>query len=163
MTETTAGICSTPSLKYMKQIGGPDRMHHIGVPYPNTLMKVQMLCLNQSWEKEKVKCFSIILQIIDPVTGTSLPPGERGEICVKGPMVMKGYLNDEEATLRTLDMEGWLHTGDIGFHDQRGYIYLVDRLKELIKYKAHQVGVCEPCSDCVSYINVILILSGCPI
>ena len=69
----------------------------------------------------------------------SLPPGKSGEICFKGPSIMKGYLDDKEATDRILDKRGWLHSGDIGFHDENGYVYLIDRLKELIKYKGYQV------------------------
>jgi acyl-CoA synthetase (AMP-forming)/AMP-acid ligase II len=56
---------------------------------------------------------------------------------------MRGYLGDDEATARTLDAEGWLHTGDIGHADEDGWFYLVDRLKELIKYKGFQVAPAE--------------------
>lgn len=51
-----------------------------------------------------------------------------------------GYLNNPEQTSATLDSEGWLHTGDLGYMDNNGYLYIVDRLKEMIKYKAHQVA-----------------------
>jgi acyl-CoA synthetase (AMP-forming)/AMP-acid ligase II len=75
--------------------------------------------------------------------GQDAPPGENGEIWIRGPQVMQGYLNDPEATARTLDAEGWLHTGDIGHVDQDGFFYVVDRLKELIKYKGYQVPPAE--------------------
>ncbi len=79
-------------------------------------------------------------RILDPGTGNDLGVGERGEILLRGPNVMKGYLNRPAETAATLDQDGWLHTGDIGYVDQDGYYYIVDRLKELIKYKGHQVA-----------------------
>ena len=82
-------------------------------------------------------------KIVDVVTGAALPAGERGEICVRGPNVMRGYWNDPEATARTIDHDGWLHTGDVGYADTDGYFYVVDRVKELIKYKGMQVAPAE--------------------
>lgn len=66
-------------------------------------------------------------------------PHEEGELCFKGPLIMKGYIGDEDSTAKTIDREGWLHTGDVGYYDTDGYFFIVDRLKELIKYKAFQV------------------------
>lgn len=60
-------------------------------------------------------------------------------MCFKGPLIMKGYIGDEEATAATIDKDGWLHTGDIGYYDNEQYFFVVDRIKELIKYKAFQV------------------------
>ena len=82
-------------------------------------------------------------KLVDVVTGAELGLGERGEICVRGPNVMRGYWNDPEATARTIDADGWLHTGDIGYADGDGYFYVVDRVKELIKYKGLQVAPAE--------------------
>ena len=77
-------------------------------------------------------------------TGTELGIGERGELCCRGPQVMKGYyLNNPEATASTLDKDGWLHTGDIAYVDENGLFFIVDRLKELIKYKGFQVAPAE--------------------
>jgi len=64
-------------------------------------------------------------------------------VCVRGPQVMKGYLNNPTATASTIDPEGWLHTGDIGHVDGDGHLFIVDRLKELIKYKGFQVPPAE--------------------
>ncbi|KHJ90442.1 AMP-binding enzyme [Oesophagostomum dentatum] len=82
-------------------------------------------------------------KIISTSTGEEVPDGERGEICVRSPTIMKGYLNRAEATAETVDSEGWLHTGDIGFVDEKGQTYIVDRLKELIKVKGLQVAPAE--------------------
>ncbi|KAB2015014.1 hypothetical protein ES319_D09G267900v1 [Gossypium barbadense] len=82
-------------------------------------------------------------KIVDPVTGEALPPGQRGELWLRGPTVMKGYIGDEKATAETMDSEGWLKTGDICYFDSQGLLYIVDRLKELIKYKAYQVPPAE--------------------
>ena len=67
----------------------------------------------------------------------------KGELCCKGPNVMKGYLNNAEATAECLDGEGWLRTGDIGYLSEDGYLMITDRLKELIKYKGFQVAPAE--------------------
>lgn len=83
------------------------------------------------------------VQVVDPATGKSLGVDEDGEIWVRGPQVMKGYLNNEAATRETLDADGWLHTGDVGHVDSDGHTYVVDRLKELIKYKGFQVPPAE--------------------
>ena len=82
-------------------------------------------------------------RVVDWATGQDLPPGTDGEIWVRGPQVMKGYLNNPEATARTVDADGWLHTGDIGHADAGGVFFIADRLKELIKYKAYQVPPAE--------------------
>jgi long-chain acyl-CoA synthetase len=83
------------------------------------------------------------LRIVDIETGEiDLPPGETGEIVVRGPQVMKGYWNAPEETARAL-RDGWLYTGDIGRVDQEGYIYIVDRKKEMIKYKSFSIAPAE--------------------
>lgn len=82
-------------------------------------------------------------KVVDYATGAELEPHEEGEICIRGPQVMKGYLNRPEATAAMIDPDGWLHTGDIGYADDEGYFYIVDRAKELIKYNAYQVAPAE--------------------
>ena len=83
------------------------------------------------------------VDIVDPATESSLGVDEDGEVWVRGPQVMKGYLNNEAATRNTIDDDGWLHTGDIGHIDADGHLFIVDRLKELIKYKGFQVPPAE--------------------
>jgi acyl-CoA synthetase (AMP-forming)/AMP-acid ligase II len=82
-------------------------------------------------------------RLVDPSTGEDAAPGERGELWVRGPQVMKGYLNNPTATADTLDGEGWLHTGDVAIVDANGCFTVVDRVKELIKYKGYQVAPAE--------------------
>jgi len=82
-------------------------------------------------------------KIVDLETGEALGPGEEGEYCVKGPQVMKGYFNNQKATDDMLSPDGWLSTGDIGYYDEEGLVYIKDRLKELIKYKGSQVPPAE--------------------
>ncbi|HZF27807.1 MAG TPA: AMP-binding protein [Gammaproteobacteria bacterium] len=82
-------------------------------------------------------------RIVDTETGLDLSVDEPGEVWIRGPQVMKGYLNNPEATARTVDADGWLHTGDIGVVDADGFLLVVDRLKELIKVKGFQVAPAE--------------------
>jgi 4-coumarate--CoA ligase len=82
-------------------------------------------------------------RVVDPGTGDDLDLGADGEVWVRGPQVMKGYLNNERATAATITDDGWLRTGDIGHIDEDGHLFIVDRLKELIKYKGFQVPPAE--------------------
>ncbi|CAA7020115.1 unnamed protein product [Microthlaspi erraticum] len=82
-------------------------------------------------------------RIVDPVTGQVLGPNHTGELWLKGPSIMKGYFSNEEATSSTLDSQGWLRTGDVCYIDEDGFIFVVDRVKELIKYKGYQVAPAE--------------------
>ncbi|XP_072979998.1 4-coumarate--CoA ligase-like 7 [Typha angustifolia] len=82
-------------------------------------------------------------KIVDHVTRKALSVGERGELWVRGPAVMIGYVGDDEANASAFDANGWLKTGDLCYFDKDGFLYVVDRLKELIKYKAYQVPPAE--------------------
>ncbi|MFS8029359.1 putative AMP-dependent synthetase/ligase [Helianthus anomalus] len=73
--------------------------------------------------------------VVDLVTGLYLPPGKTGELWLIGLAIMKEYLNAVEATSSTIDKDGWLQTGDIVYFDQDGYLHIVGRVKEIIKYK----------------------------
>ncbi|KAG6391433.1 hypothetical protein SASPL_149187 [Salvia splendens] len=79
-------------------------------------------------------------KVVDWVTGAHLPSGSVGELWLRSPGNMKGYLNNIEATMVALDKDGWLHTGDIVYFNQEGYLYVIDRLKEVIKYKGFQIA-----------------------
>jgi acyl-CoA synthetase (AMP-forming)/AMP-acid ligase II len=82
-------------------------------------------------------------RIVDVATGDDLGTDVDGELLIRGPQVMRGYLNNPEATSRTLDSDGWLHSGDVARVDADGYFTIVDRLKELIKFKGYQVAPAE--------------------
>ncbi|KAI8570078.1 hypothetical protein RHMOL_Rhmol01G0005300 [Rhododendron molle] len=122
---------------------------------------VLSMCLAFAKEPFEIKsgsCGTVVrnaeMKIIDPDTGNSLPRNQAGEICIRGDQIMKGYLNDPEATERTIDKEGWLHTGDIGYIDDNDEIFIVDRLKELIKYKGFQVAPAELEAMLIAHPNI---------
>jgi len=88
-------------------------------------------------------CPSTEARVFDVERGVDAPPGAVGELWVRGPQVMTGYLDQPEATAAMLDPDGWLHTGDLVRIDADGWVFVVDRLKELIKYKGYQVAPAE--------------------
>jgi acyl-CoA synthetase (AMP-forming)/AMP-acid ligase II len=114
LTETTTAVCSTAGAPL-----GP-RDGSVGVLLPDTEAR-----------------------LVDPASGQDLGTGEPGELWVRGPQVMRGYLNAELATAAVLDPDGWLRTGDLCRVDTDGYLFVVDRIKELIKYKGYQVAPAE--------------------
>src|SRR5438128_5027450 len=114
MTETSPVTHSSPADPAKMKMGS------VGPPAPNTECKV-----------------------LDPASGAELGPNQEGEVCVRGPQIMKGYLNNPEATAHTIDADEWLHTGDIGYADEDGHFFIVDRVKELIKYKGFQIAPAE--------------------
>jgi len=82
-------------------------------------------------------------KIVDLDTGVELPAGGVGELLISGPQVMQGYWKAPEATAETIRPDGWLRSGDIARMDEDGYLYIVDRAKEMIKYKGYQVAPAE--------------------
>jgi long-chain acyl-CoA synthetase len=71
--------------------------------------------------------------------GDALPPGERGEVCIRGPQVMRGYAHRPDATAESIDADGWFHSGDVGILDEDGYLAIVDRTKDMLLYKGYNV------------------------
>nr|ABY60842.1 4-coumarate CoA ligase 1 [Ruta graveolens] len=111
---------------------------------------VLSMCLSfakEPFETKSGSCGTVVrnaeLKVIHLLTGSSLPCNQPGEICIRGAQIMKGYLNDPEATAATIDVEGWLHTGDIGYVDDDDEVFIVDRVKEIIKFKGFQVPPAE--------------------
>ncbi|XP_015172015.1 PREDICTED: 4-coumarate--CoA ligase 1-like [Polistes dominula] len=114
LTETTMAVLRSPS---------NCKFGSVGVVAPDTLAKV--------------------ISIDEPNSGKALGPNCKGELCFKGDLIMKGYCNDTNSTNIAIDKDGWFHTGDVGYYDEDGYFYIVDRIKELIKYKGFQVPPAE--------------------
>ncbi|GAB9465119.1 hypothetical protein Gpo141_00002537 [Globisporangium polare] len=84
-----------------------------------------------------------VMKVKSLTTGEELPSNQQGELLFKTPQLMKGYLNNPEANEASFSADGFLHTGDIGYIDDDGFVFIVDRIKELIKYKGHQVAPAE--------------------
>ncbi len=114
------GLTETSPVTHMIRPDGENRPGSIGPPLSGT------------------EC-----RLVEPETGEDAAAGERGELWIRGPQVMAGYLNNDEATASTIDSDGWLHTGDVATVDEDGFFEIVDRLKELIKYKGYQVAPAE--------------------
>jgi acyl-CoA synthetase (AMP-forming)/AMP-acid ligase II len=83
------------------------------------------------------------IRVTDPASGVDREPGQPGELWFRGPNVMKGYLHNPEATAATVDEDGWCRTGDIAQVDADGFVQIVGRVKELVKYKGYQVAPAE--------------------
>ncbi|MBD3350821.1 MAG: AMP-binding protein [Candidatus Lokiarchaeota archaeon] len=110
------GMTETSPLTTMNPVKGKKKLGTIGIPLLN-----------------------VDLKLIDPATKQEVPIGEPGEICVKGPMVMKGYYNQPEETKKVFDDQGYLHTGDVAVFDEEGYLRIVDRTKDMINVSGYKV------------------------
>jgi acyl-CoA synthetase (AMP-forming)/AMP-acid ligase II len=116
------GLTETSPVTHVTRGDAPDdgKVDGVGPPLPNTEVK-----------------------IVDTASGIEIGPRQQGEICIRGPQVMKGYLNRPWDTAAMIDADGWLHTGDVGSADEDGCLFIVDRVKELIKFKGLQVAPAE--------------------
>ncbi|KAJ0102176.1 hypothetical protein Patl1_06000 [Pistacia atlantica] len=94
-------------------------------------------------------------KIVDVETVVGLGPCRRGELLIKSPTIMQGYLGNEEATRETIGEDGWLRTGDLGYFDEDGFLYVVDRIKELIKHNGYQVAPAELEALLLSHPNIL--------
>jgi len=103
------GMTETSPLTTMNPYKGQRKLGSIGLPLLNTELK-----------------------LVDPGTDKEVPLGEPGEICVKGPQIMKGYYNKPEETKKAIDKDGYMHTGDVAIMDEEGYLRIVDRTKDMI-------------------------------
>ncbi|KAK0081179.1 hypothetical protein PV325_012630 [Microctonus aethiopoides] len=105
---------------------------------------------------ETIGCLfpGIDCKVIDPETSKSLGKHKTGELCFRGDFTMLGYKGDPEATSQTIDNNGWLHTGDLGYYDHDGYLYVVGRLKELIKFNGFQIAPAEIENLLLTHVDV---------
>ena len=110
------GMTETSPISTMNPFQKPKRLGSVGLPVLNTEMK-----------------------LIEPDSGEEVPLGEPGEICVRGPQVMKGYYNKPEETAKAIDKDGYMHTGDVGVFDKEGYLKIVDRTKDMIIVGGYKV------------------------
>ena len=115
MTEASPVVTLTPLDRSKVKIDS------VGFPIPDTELK--------------------IVDVEDP--SKTLPPGEPGELAIRGPQIMKGYLNKPEETAKVLTPDGWYLSGDIARIDEEGYVYILDRKKDMIKYKGYQIAPAE--------------------
>jgi long-chain acyl-CoA synthetase len=119
LTEVTMIATGNPAF-----VSGTRKPGTVGVPVFDTEISIQPLGGDAS---------------SPPGGGAPLPPGERGEVCIRGPQVMRGYANRPEATAAAIDADGWFHSGDVGVLDQDGYLSIVDRTKDMLLYKGYNV------------------------
>ncbi|XP_016840941.1 luciferin 4-monooxygenase isoform X2 [Nasonia vitripennis] len=97
------------------------------------------------------------VKIVEIETGQVLGFDEQGEICCKSPMLTPGYQNNPEATAETIDKEGWLHTGDIGYRDKNGEFFIVDRIKSVIRYRFHHIYPSEITEHLLRHPDVLAV------
>ncbi|CAH2001725.1 unnamed protein product [Acanthoscelides obtectus] len=128
-----------------KELKDKFNVHHVSQGYGMTETTLAVLATSHGKAKSG-SCGKVVpgmmAKVIDD-DGKALGQYQEGELCFKGPLIMKGYVGDPESTRNTIDADGWLHTGDVAYYDSDGYFFIVDRIKELIKYKAFQVAPAE--------------------
>lgn len=133
------GMTETSPLTTMNPYKGKKKLGSIGLPLLNTDIK-----------------------LVDPETGNEVTLGEPGEICVKGPQVMVGYYNKPEETKKTIDADGYLHTGDVAVQDENGYLSIVDRTKDMIivggfkvfSQKVDEILAAHPAIEMIATVGV---------
>ncbi|KAJ6217894.1 hypothetical protein RDWZM_009051 [Blomia tropicalis] len=101
--------------------------------------------LFQEWESGNLGPLiaNVEMKVIDLNTSVALPANQQGELCFRGKPCFVGYLNNLEATKTAIDSNGWYHTGDIGYYDQRGFLFMTDRIKEIVKFRIWSVFPAE--------------------
>ncbi|KAG6472873.1 4-coumarate--CoA ligase 1-like [Zingiber officinale] len=133
--------------KFMAKLPNARLGQGYGMTEAGPVLSMCLAFAKHPFEVKSGACGTVVrnaeMKIVDPETGAALGRNQRGEICIRGAQIMKGYINDPEATRNTIDKDGWLHTGDVGYVDNDDEVFIVDRLKEIIKYKGFQVAPAE--------------------
>lgn len=125
-------------IELMRKVGERMRVERMTIPYGQTESSpvITMSSVDDSFDRRVMTVGHALanteVKIVDPETGAAVPFGERGELCTRGYLVMKGYDNDAEATAKAIDSEGWLHTGDLAAMREDGYISFKGRAKDTI-------------------------------
>ena len=132
----------------VKQLWGMSELSPLGTGNPDDRIKEGKGSVGPPLSCSEAK-------IVDVTTGKALGPNQEGELCFKGPQVMKGYLNDPVKTADNLTSDGWLRTGDMAMIDEDGYVFITDRLKELIKVNGFPVAPAELESLLLSHPSVL--------
>ena len=152
LSPETEAECAKRLNVRIKQCWGMSELSPIGTFTPdehpdnagdNPVGSIGVAVANTEWRLIKTEAECEEAQPLDAGEAEEAAPGERGELCIRGPQVMLGYLDDEAKTAECLGASGWLRTGDVAVADARGFLYVVDRIKELIKYKGHQIAPAE--------------------
>uniref|UniRef100_A0A182VPX3 Luciferin 4-monooxygenase n=1 Tax=Anopheles minimus TaxID=112268 RepID=A0A182VPX3_9DIPT len=125
-----------------KRIGVKHVLQGYGMSETTLAMLVQSIDSKKSGSVGKLQV-GTMAKVVDITSGKLLGPNKSGELYFKGSQIMKGYIGNEKETRQTIDKNGWLRTGDIGYYDEDGEFFIIDRLKELIKYKGFQVPPAE--------------------
>ncbi|XP_046402315.1 luciferin 4-monooxygenase-like [Ischnura elegans] len=130
--------------RHRSRVGAPPCIFRQGYGLTEVTLGVAITPL----EGKKLGSVGVLLpgfqcKVADLDTGKALGPNKAGELCFRGAMLMKGYKGNSDATVSIIDEDGWLHSGDIGYYDDDKHLFVVDRIKELIKYKAFQVAPAE--------------------
>ncbi|CAH0387049.1 unnamed protein product [Bemisia tabaci] len=149
-----APICEEAHEKLKKKFHQPVRIYKA-----YGLTEATFIVAFGEFERQKPGCIGKIVEtmqckIIDKDSGDDLPINKVGEVCFKGPMVAKGYVNDPEATAEIFCSGGWVRSGDLGSLDEAGCFYYVDRMKNIIKYQGQQISPCELETVLISHPDV---------
>lgn len=153
-------VCGAAPLSKELELAVKDRLNVFSIRQGYGMSEMTLSVLTQSETHCKAGSVGALRpgawgKIINLETGKALGPNQRGEMCFKGSDIMKGYTKNPTATRETIDPDGWLHTGDIGYYDDDEEWFIVDRIKELIKYKGFQVPPAEIEAILLTHPNIL--------